>query len=601
MSDQNKEYPRDGTPRRPRNEYYPKAQTGSVKRPRNEYYPAPTGTTNIRPRNESGMPQRPKTASSAAPAKKSAQSTKKKASWTDAFKGAGSKKSQKAETKAARTAQSAPARSYGTSGYAGQKSTVSSAPAGAQKQKKPAPAPKRTASAARTTPRNAASSSIDSYLDTYNKTSDWLDEKKESQRRKKEEAKAQKEAKKARKAERAKREASRAPSKEGTKKGAGAAIGSLVHRGGEKKTSRAAGADTKTRRKTGARLVKAIVLRSLVYLIIAGIISAFIISVANDAFALTKTDTTEVEVNIPDGASTKSIAKILHKNKLIKYEFAYVLYAKMTKEDGTAKFGDFILSHDMTYDNIMTTLKRGPFSETNPNDVRILIPEGYECSQIIDLLVNNGLGSREVFEDVINNHDFGYNFIDRIPADRQGYRLEGYLFPDTYIFSKTEGEVSIIRRMLLNFDRKITVDLYDRMNEIGYSLDDTITLASMIEREAGSVSDMPLISSVFHNRLNSDYRYLESDATLQFVLGERKDLVTYEDTELDNPYNTYQYAGLPPGPIASPGLAAIKAALYPEQTDYFYFVARSDGTSMFATTYEEHQRNVTVASRTWGN
>jgi len=353
------------------------------------------------------------------------------------------------------------------------------------------------------------------------------------------------------------------------------------------------------KRKTGLRLIKAVIARVFLFVFLAVIISVFVISVTNDAFALTKNDTTEISVTIPEGASLDDIAKILKDNDLIKYKFAYVLYAKMTKEADTAKYGEFILTYDMPYDSILTTLKKSPFSETNPNDVRVTIPEGYECGQIIDLLVEKGLGTKENFVDVINNHDFGYNFINNIPADRYGYRLEGYLFPDTYIFSKTEGEKSIIKRMLLNFDRKITVDLYDRMNVLGYSLDQTITLASIIERESGTLSDMPLISSVFHNRLNSSYRYLESDATIQFVLGERKSVLSYEDTELDNPYNTYKYEGLTPGPIASPGLAAIKAALYPENTNYFYFVARGDGTSMFAETYQEHQKNVTVARRTW--
>ena len=556
--------------------------------------------------------------------------SKKKSSFSDIFKRSDDKKKQKAKTAAPRRSvtetkkKSTAARSYGTSGYSEEKTqtapqkklTAKEAQAirRAQSVKSASKASYTAAGSTQTAPRNASASrsSIDSYLDTYNKTSDWLDEKKRDEEQRKAEQKARKEAKRQRdlekkakeksekKAEKARARASKKED-EGKRKSAGELLNELRSKKDKKESQEKVNTEGKRKRKTGLKLVQAVVVRSLIYLVIAGIISAFIISVANDAFGLTKVDTTEIEVTIPDGASTKDIAKILHKNKLIKYEFAYVLYAKMTKEDGTAKFGDFILSYDMTYDNIMTTLKRGPFSETNPDDIRILIPEGYECDQIIDLLVSNGLGTRETFEDVINNHDFGYNFIDRIPADRQGYRLEGYLFPDTYIFSKTEGEISIIRRMLLNFDRKITVDLYDRMNELGYSLDETITLASIIEREAGTLSDMPLISSVFHNRLNSDYRYLESDATLQFVIGERKDIVSYEDTELDNPYNTYQYAGLPPGPIASPGLAAIKAALYPEDTNYFYFVARGDGTSMFAETYEEHQRNVTVASRTWGN
>ncbi len=353
------------------------------------------------------------------------------------------------------------------------------------------------------------------------------------------------------------------------------------------------------RRKKGAKLAKAVIARSIFFILIAAIISAALISVANDAFALTKTDTTEVMVTIPEGASTRDIAKILKDNDLIKYKWAYVFYAKMTKEDGNQKYGDFLFSYDMTYDNIMTTLKKGSFSETNPNDVRLMIPEGYEGNQIIDLLVENGLGTKEAFEEVVNSRSFGYSFIEDIPEDRSYFRMEGYLFPDTYIFSKTEGEASIIKRMIKNFDSKITIEMYDRMKELGLTLDQTITLASMIEREAGNIDDMPLISSVFHNRLNSDYKYLESDATIQYVFDERKDVISYEDTDLDDPYNTYKYAGLPPGPIASPGLAAIKAALYPADTNYYYFVARGDGTSIFSETYAQHQKNVAVASRTW--
>jgi UPF0755 protein len=154
--------------------------------------------------------------------------------------------------------------------------------------------------------------------------------------------------------------------------------------------------------------------------------------------------------------------------------------------------------------------------------------------------------------------------------------------------------------MLSNFNKRVNSELRERMEVIGMSMDETLILASIIEREAGTQSDMELISSVFHNRLNSnDYPYLESCATVQYILGERKPVLSIADTQIDSAYNTYQNKGLPPGPISSPGLAAIQATLFPPETDNYFFVAKSDGSSLFAKTYDEHKENIEIANKTW--
>ena len=192
------------------------------------------------------------------------------------------------------------------------------------------------------------------------------------------------------------------------------------------------------------------------------------------------------------------------------------------------------------------------------------------------------------FMNEVNYGQFDYGFVNAIP--RTENRLEGYIYPATYQIFPGTSPHDIVTMLLDAFNSKV-MPVYNASNTTD-PIDYVVTMASVIEREAASEEEMPIVSSVFNNRLYEG-RKLESCATVQYILGERKPVLSEEDTEIDSPYNTYRNKGLPVGPICSPGLAAIRAALYPEQTPYMYFVAAADGSrNYFSETYAQHQEKV---------
>lgn len=288
-----------------------------------------------------------------------------------------------------------------------------------------------------------------------------------------------------------------------------------------------------------------------------------------------------VIVTIPQGASTDRIAKELKKNNLIHSELFFKLMSRLSGTDGKYNYGKFEVEKSAGYQALYKTLTSvGGVTET----VRVTIPEGYEIYKVADLLESKGLIDKDKFYYLIDNGNFDYDFIAEIPEREM--RLEGYLFPDTYEFVPND-EFGIINEMLGRFE-EFYLKYKESIDNSYLSMDEVITLASIIEREAGS-ADKLLVSSVFHNRINStDYPYLQSCATVQYVLKERKPVLSLEDTKIDSPYNTYINKGLPIGPIASPGEESIAAALNPAQTNYYFFVLGSDGQHHFTTTYQEH-------------
>jgi UPF0755 protein len=189
-----------------------------------------------------------------------------------------------------------------------------------------------------------------------------------------------------------------------------------------------------------------------------------------------------------------------------------------------------------------------------------------------------------------------FNFLKDVKAtDSRKYPLEGYLYPDTYRMDEGWTEQDLVDRMLNEFHRVFKQEYYERAEELGMTIDEVITLASLIEMEAVHPADYKKISSVFHNRLNSDIKLLQCDATIQYAriyegLG-RTSAVLFKDLEIEHPYNTYKYPGLPPGPICSPRIDCIEAALYPEKTNYFYFFATPEGENIYNETLEGHNRD----------
>jgi UPF0755 protein len=220
--------------------------------------------------------------------------------------------------------------------------------------------------------------------------------------------------------------------------------------------------------------------------------------------------------------------------------------------------------------------------------VTVTIPEGFTVEQTIRRLVEKGVNTYEKLADVCTNYDFEYSFLEGLPFTAN--RLEGYLFPDTYDFYVNENPVSAINKLLANFNRKMTAELRKQIEESDYTMQEILTIASLIEKEAANDDERGEIASVIYNRLNSkNLKKLQIDATIQYFLPERKEQLTIADTQIDNPYNTYIYEGLPPGPICNPGMKSIRAAINPDETNYYFYALTEEGVHEFSRTAEEHQ------------
>ncbi len=296
----------------------------------------------------------------------------------------------------------------------------------------------------------------------------------------------------------------------------------------------------------------------------------------------------EVTVEIPQGAGASVIGRVLQENGVIGNAFIFRLYTY--GKNYAFQYGTFTLDPSDGYDALIEDLQQ---TQALRDTVTLTVPEGTEVREIVDMLVELELGTKEEIKQIINTYAFDFPLLSQMPTDTE-YRLEGYLFPDTYqVYKEASAEniASIIQRMLDNFQSK-TADL---QAQAGGDFNEIIILASIIEREGQKAEELPLVSSVFHNRINQGIK-LESCATVQYILEERKPILSWADTEIDNPYNTYMYEGLTPGPIANPGLAAIKAAMNPATSDYLFFVANSDGSHLFGRTYQEHLNNIEAVS-----
>lgn len=287
-------------------------------------------------------------------------------------------------------------------------------------------------------------------------------------------------------------------------------------------------------------------------------------------------------VVIRPGASTSGIAETLQQAGVIRAASHFVLAARIRGVARSLREGEYRLSPAMPLLRIVDVLARGDVV-LHP----VTIPEGFTADQIVRTLTRAGLGDAGRLQSLTRRGagQFEYDFLRGVP---QG-RLEGYLFPDTYHIPRFLDEREVVDRFLAQFAQTV-VPLW-REAGTGRSLHEILTMASMVEREAKSAGDQELIASVLYNRLTRGWR-LEVDATVLYALGQHKSIVTYEDLRVNSPYNTYLHAGLPPGPIANPGLRAIRAALYPARTAYFFYVARPDGSHAFSRTLSEHLANV---------
>lgn len=307
------------------------------------------------------------------------------------------------------------------------------------------------------------------------------------------------------------------------------------------------------------------------------------------------------ELKIPPGATVSSIAASLKDKGHIRSETAFKLVVKLFGTEGDFKAGGFTLNNRLSLSGIIYELthQNGISSYT-----KVLIPEGFRLAQIAKRLADSGVIEQEqLFLDYIEKQalsDFkdDFDFLKEVPSNQ----LEGYLYPSTYYISESDTPKSITRQMFEEFEKSIwsewkKADAALDSPKSRFTFHEVLTLASIIEREAYLKSEQTLISSVYNNRLKSRMP-LESCPTVYYALGiDDKPFLTYEDTRVQSPYNTYIHSGFPPSPIASPGKDAFLAALNPKDTDYFYFVANEDHSHSFSKSYAEHVRIQRVQSR----
>lgn len=288
-----------------------------------------------------------------------------------------------------------------------------------------------------------------------------------------------------------------------------------------------------------------------------------------------------ININIESGTSTDGIGSILKENGLIRDKLSFKIFSKIGGYSSQYKAGNYVFSPTMSISDIADILVEGREDYNT-----FTIPEGYTIVQTAESLFQDGLIDKKVFLEAVELNDFNYQFLKNSKKGKN--QLEGFLFPNTYQVAKNASELDIINIMLRTFDEKFKPEYYKRAKELGYSVDKILTVASIIERECRLDKERPIIASVIYNRLESSMP-LQMCSTVQYVLGKQKEVLTNDDTEIDSPYNTYQIAGLPPTPICSPGEASIKAALYPEDTEYVYFVVseKLDGSHNFSKEYNK--------------
>ncbi len=285
----------------------------------------------------------------------------------------------------------------------------------------------------------------------------------------------------------------------------------------------------------------------------------------------------EVTIQIPVGSGANKIADILCENHIIHIKPLFLRYIRNDAMHLSAGLHTF--KTHMGYKNALSELKRiVPLSEV----VKVTIPEGYEAREIGSLLEKAELCTATAFARACQNAHTRYEFLPK------NGNIEGYLFPATYDFPKGVDADALVDLMVDSFLKNMMTDEnIARAESLSMSFHDVLTLASIIEREAALSEERATVSSVFHNRLKIGMR-LESCATVQYILAERKPVLSTKDTKIDSPYNTYLVSGLPPAPIASPGTASLAAALFPAETDYLFFVADGSGGHTFSKTYDEH-------------
>ena len=340
-------------------------------------------------------------------------------------------------------------------------------------------------------------------------------------------------------------------------------------------------------------------------LIIAFILSQCIMNGVTDMLAMNRKDSSTVQISLKKGDTVPKISGILKQSNVINNESFFKLYSSIFKPYLTFSTGVFEVPKNLEYEEILSYMQ----TQKNRTDtLNITFTEGLTIQEFGDLLESSGICSKNDFIAKCNSSDFDstYTFLSSIPnsSDRY-YKLEGYLYPDTYKFYKDTSPNDIIKKCLENFDNKILgirkMPGYDQQTSIDeiakskdMSIDQLITLASMVQAEAADTEDMKIIASIFINRLNApdsmSLWYLNSDPTMYYPYKQNT-----APAGFDSSYDTYKIKGLPPGPICNPGMDAINAVLSPAETGYYYFCHDDNGKAYYARTQAGHEENLIKA------
>jgi len=295
-----------------------------------------------------------------------------------------------------------------------------------------------------------------------------------------------------------------------------------------------------------------------------------------------------VYFSVKAGASAGQIAGRLKEQNLIKSVWLFKIWSRLSGAESRFVFG----RHKIIVDSDLNQLIRQLTQINNLDDEQeITIIEGWRLNEMADYLAKEGLVSKEDFLTAakVDNYRGQYDFLKDVKVET----LEGFLFPDTYrIFNNAKAD-DIIKKMLDNFGRKFTPAMRQEIISQQRSIFEVVILASIIEREVLSDSDKKMVADIFLKRLKAGLG-LQSDATINYITGKKTTRPSAADLQVDSLYNTYKYRGLPPGPISSPGLDSLNAAIYSSQNNYYYFLTDADGQAVFAPTYQDHLQNIKI-------
>lgn len=347
----------------------------------------------------------------------------------------------------------------------------------------------------------------------------------------------------------------------------------------------------KKKKRKHSRLPGVLILVTLIFGV--SIISSLvIIGYGKDMLGIGKSEQTHVIV-VPDGATTEQIALMLKDDGIIKSSEAFTMFANFRSKELGYISGEHFIRPNMPYETLIDELTQIQEEELGES-VEVTFPEGITLIDAANILESNHICDAEDFIFYFNSGGFGISFEELLPVDTslKFQRMEGYLFPDTYFFYENSSAEQVCQKIYYNFSSKMTDERLARMRELNLSLDELITFASVVQKEAATTDTMTLVASVFWNRLNNsdDFPLLQSDPTSNYANNVvRPNMEYYDQTKVDA-YDTYKSPGLPSGPICNPGIEAIDAVLEAYESDYFYFIANiNTKQTYFSTTLDEHE------------